>query len=68
MASKFKVGQRVRQILPAPQEGVVKMLKFDETTGNLSVLFDMVSTDADGVETTIETVFLEDQVELVPEV
>lgn len=44
------------------------MLKFDETTGNLSVLFDMVSTDADGVETTIETVFLEDQVELVPEV
>lgn len=57
-----KVGDPVRQILPAPQQGVVKAMKFDETTGTISVVFDV----PDGNGGTMETVFKEHEVEAVP--
>jgi hypothetical protein len=46
MAVKFKNGDKVRQILPAPVEGDVVRFVFDETTGEISYVVRTV--DADG--------------------
>ena len=59
MATKFVVGQKVRQIMPAPIEGVIKEFTFDKTTAVVSVVIGV--TGADGVEH--ERVFLESNLE-----
>lgn len=43
---KFKNGDKVRQVMPAPIEGVVSKFLFDEQTGNVSYVVD--SIDAEG--------------------
>ena len=58
MASVFKPGDVVRQVLPAPLTGTVSRLEFDGSTGNIRVVF----TAQDGNDHGFD----EDAVELVP--
>ncbi len=57
MAAKFKIGQAVQQILPAPVAGTVKRFVLDEATGEIIYIIGWV---ADGVEQ--ETAFNESQI------
>ncbi len=59
MAVKFTNGQQVRQVMPAPIEGIVSRFVFDETTGDISYV--VSSTDADG--TVHERVFAGENLE-----
>jgi hypothetical protein len=59
MATKFKKGDAVRQVLPAPVEGVIERFVFNQETGEVGVI---VKTE-DGQERS----FTEDQVESVEE-
>ena len=54
MSLKFKNGESVTQILPAPIVGVVSRFVFDETTGDISYV--VASSDAEG--TIHERVFV----------
>jgi len=46
MAAKFKVGQTVREIMPAPREGTITKFVGDETTGDWHV--HVAVADAEG--------------------
>ena len=59
MSVKFKNGESVVQVLPAPIVGVVSRFVFDETSGDISYV--VVSTDQDG--TTHERVFTGDDLQ-----
>jgi hypothetical protein len=61
MASPFKAGDAVRQVVPAPIEGTVDSVTIDPTTGDR--LFKVVwgDTDGDGVEES--RYFREDEIE-----
>jgi len=45
MASKFKVGQKVRQVMPDPVEGTVTRFVMDEKTGDIIVMFAAPGSD-----------------------
>jgi hypothetical protein len=60
--SPFKVGDPVRQVLPAPIEGVVSAITLDPNDG--SRLFLVVSPDADGDGQAESRYFTEEQIEL----
>jgi hypothetical protein len=45
MATKFRRGQIVRQIMPAPLEGVVSGFEFDTVDGHIHVLFGVKAED-----------------------
>lgn len=47
MAVKFKNGDKVRQVMPAPIEGEVVRFVFDETTGEISYV--VLATDVEGI-------------------
>ena len=47
MALKFKNGDSVVQVMPAPVTGIVARFVFDETSGEISYV--VQSTDATGV-------------------
>lgn len=40
MAVKFKAGDAVQQVLPAPIAGTVKRFVFDETTADISYIIE----------------------------
>lgn len=48
MAVKFKAGEAVQQVLPAPVTGIVKRFVFDDTTADISYIIE----DAQGHEWT----------------
>ena len=58
MAIKFAVGTQIKQLLPAPQEGVVSSFVFDETSGDIHYQV----TDANGQVST----WMENDIEEVP--
>ncbi len=60
MAQKFKLGDPVRQVMPAPIEGVVVGYDLDKSTGD--VQFQVSWTDDDG---THSRHFTEAQIEAV---
>lgn len=62
MSLKFKNGESVTQILPAPVVGVVSRFMFDETSGDISYV--VASTDTDG--TVHERVFSGADLEPMP--
>ena len=62
MASPFKKGDQVRQVLPAPIEGVVDSVTIDPDTGDR--LFKVVWPDANGDGHEESRYFTEEQIEL----
>lgn len=62
MASPFKAGDQVRQILPAPVEGTVESVTIDPNTGDR--LFKVVWPDADNDGVDESRYFTEEQIEL----
>jgi hypothetical protein len=60
MALKFKNGDKVTQVMPAPITGEVTRFVFDDTTGEISYV--VSSTDPDG--TLHERVFSEADIQL----
>jgi len=61
MATRFKVGQLVRQIMPAPIEGTVSSFKFDEVGGEIHVHVAVAAEDG----TLHDRSFREDQLEII---
>jgi hypothetical protein len=59
MAVKFQKGEAVRQVIPAPIEGVIDSFKFDESSGDVKYI--VAWEDVDGVVCTRS--FDEDQIE-----
>ena len=64
MASPFKKGDIVRQIMPAPVVGTVESVTIDPDTGDR--LFHVVGPDIDGDGHVESRYFTEEQIELVP--
>lgn len=62
MAGKFKNGDLVSQVLPAPVTGTVVGFSLDQTNGDVHIKVE--STDGDGNVLTRD--FLESDLELVP--
>jgi hypothetical protein len=62
MSVKFKNGDDVRQILPAPITGKVVRFVFDETSGNISYIVQNI--DSDGV--AHERAFSAEDLEAIP--
>ena len=67
MAQKFKPGDKVRQVLPAPVEGTVVGFNLDQTTGDVQFHVAWKDKDADGVEHVHTRYFVQEQLEAVPE-
>lgn len=67
MAQKFKPGDKVRQVLPAPVEGTVVGFSLDQTTGDVQFHVAWKHTDADGEEHVGTRYFTQEQLEAVPE-
>ncbi len=61
MATKFKNGDAVKQVIPAPIEGKVASFRFDENAGEISYIVEW--TDAEGV--VHQRSFTDDQIEAV---
>jgi len=61
MATKFQKNEKVRQIMPAPIEGVVSRFHFSQQTGEIQ--YEVSWKDANGVEHA--RAFNEDQIEVV---
>ena len=47
MALKFKNGDQVRQVLPAPIEGEVVKFVFDETSGEISYVVRSITPEGE---------------------
>lgn len=65
MAAKYKVGDRVRQILPAPLTGVVEKFEFDASKGDIRVIIKV--DQAEDAEHERLHGFTEEEVELIKE-
>ncbi len=60
MAVKFPAGTAVKQVVPAPVEGVVSRFIFDETSGD--IVYVVTSDTPEGPQ---ESTFREDQIAAV---
>lgn len=58
MSTKFKNGDKVRQVVPAPIEGIVVRFSFDEASGDIGYV--VRTTDESGDH---ERVFSAEQIE-----
>ena len=63
MATKFKRGQKVRQIMPAAKEGTVSRIMFDEMDGRFHYHIGVAAPDG----TVHDHSFEEDALELHPD-
>ena len=61
--AKFKKGDAVRQVMPAPIVGVVERYDVDQETGDVQIL--VTSPDVDGDGNAESRYFKEDQLEAV---
>lgn len=63
MASRFKRGDKIRQIMPPPIRGRVDDFAVDRATGDVMIHISYETTEPGGVAVTHSRYFSEDQLE-----